>query len=471
MTVSEVLARYVAGASYEALATAAVLAAKRSLIDTLAVALGARGAPGTAEAMRTVERERAVAESSVWQTGYRTSARLAAFVNSLHASALDYDSLHVGTAVHPDIVVIPAVLAVGESERASGKDVIAAIVLGDDLLCRLGLSTRANRGWFYSSLHGVVASAAVVARLLKTNEASVADAMGLAFANGSGTQQPIVERNLSKRALAAFSAATGVFCGYLASEGFKGPREILEGKFGLYRMYEQGDPAVVIDELGRRFENVNISLKPYPSCQGNHAAIDGLLKLRKAHHLTPDNVAQIEVTVSPYTSRLVGAPFEPGAYPQVAAQFSLQYSLACVLLRGRLGIGDIQDEAVLDPKIRDLASRAVIKVDARNRGNYVPVDLVVTKTDGTSLATTVSALRGSVKAPLSDVELREKLATCLESGGYQPTLGKVDRLIESLSNIEQERDVSDLMKRISALLREKSTQKRARRNSKVAVNS
>lgn len=470
MTVSELLARHTARAAFDTLPQEAVIAAKRSLIDTLAVALGARGAPGTEEALRIVEREDSAPASSIWQTGYKTSARMAAFVNSLHASALDYDSLHAAAAVHPDIVIIPTVLAVGESEKVSGKDAIAAIVVGDDLLCRLGLSTRLNSGWFYTSLHGVVASAAVTAKLLKAGESAIADAMGLAFINGSGTQQPIVERNLSKRALAAFSAAGGVFCGYLGAEGFKGPREILEGTFGLYRMYEEGDAGVVTEALGRRYENVNISVKPYPSCQGNHAAIDGLLKLRAEHRLKAENVAEIEVTVSPYTVRLVGAPFDPAESPQVAAQFSVQYSLACVLLKGRLGIGDIQEEAVLDPKVRELARRVVVKADPQNQNNYVPVDLLVKKKDGTSLTARVETLRGSADAPFSAADLREKFARCVEAGGYRLTRGEVDGLIEWVNNLERERDLSDLLTRISRLLSPTQGKRRARRDKKLALS-
>lgn len=452
MTVSENLARHVARATFDALPAAAVVAAKRSLIDTLGVALGARGAPGTREAIALVKREGAAEASTIWATGTRTSPRLAAFVNSVHAAALDFDSLHAATAVHPDVVIVPAVLAVGESEKVSGRDAIAAIVVGDDLLCRLASSTRANSGWFYTSLHGGVASAAVTAKLLATDAAGIADAMGLAFINGAGTQQPIVERDMSKRALGAFSAATGVFCGYLGAEGFRGPREILEGRFGLYRMYEEGDAGVVTEALGERFENVNIALKPYPSCQGNHAAIDGLLKLQAEHGLKPRDVAQIEVTVSPYAYRLVGAPFDPTGNPQIAAQFSVQYSLACALLRGRLGIGEIQETTVLDPAVRELARRVVVKQDPENRNNYVPVELLVRKNDGTSLTARVETLRGGTDAPFSAAELREKFLRSLEAGGCRPTNGEIDGLLERVDRLEREPDLFGLVVLIERLL-------------------
>lgn len=452
MTLSEVLARHVSAATFNELPRKAVDAAKRSLIDTLGVALAARGAPGTGEALALAKRESAAEVSTIWSTGTRTSPRLAAFINSVYAGALDYDSLHPATATHPDIVIVPVVLAVGESEKVTGKNALTAIVIGDDLLCRMASSTRANSGWFYTSLHGGIVSAAVTAKLLKARESGIADAMGLAFVNGAATQQPIAERNLSKRALAAFSAASGVFCGCLAAEGFKGPREIFEGGFGLYRMYEDGDATAVTKMLGQRFENVNIAVKPYPSCQGNHAAIDGLLKLQAEHQLKPSDVAQIQVRVSPYTHRLVGARFDPTDNPQVAAQFSMQYSIACAMLRGQFGIGEIQEDVVLDPEIGRLARRIIVNQDPQNGNNYVPVELLIRTTDGRLLTTKVETLRGSAEAPFSAEELREKFLGCLEASGRYLTNGEADSFMERIERLEQETDLCSLLAEIARLV-------------------
>lgn len=82
--------------------------------------------------------------STLWITGEKASGRAAAFCNSVAASAVDFDSVHIGAAVHPDIVNVPISLAIGESTRRSDKDALTAITLASDLLCRLALSSRAN---------------------------------------------------------------------------------------------------------------------------------------------------------------------------------------------------------------------------------------------------------------------------------------------------------------------------------------
>jgi 2-methylcitrate dehydratase PrpD len=65
-----------------------------------------------------------------------------------------------------------------------------------------------------------------------------------------GTQQPAVERCLAKRMQPAWAAHAGILAGLLAGSGISGPSESLEGEYGLYRMFERGDPTTIIQELG-----------------------------------------------------------------------------------------------------------------------------------------------------------------------------------------------------------------------------
>jgi 2-methylcitrate dehydratase PrpD len=449
MTVSTVLAEYVAQASYACLPPAAVRAAKASLVDTLAVAIAARAAPGVSEVIDLAVQEGGRPASSLWARQQRVPPRAATFANGFIASALDFDSLHQEGVAHADIVIVPAAVAVCEELGASGKALLTAIAVGDDLLCRLCRSTRLNTGWFYTSLYGPIASAAITARLLGSGSSRIAAAMGIGFMSASGTQQPAVERSMGKRMLGALSAAAGVQAGYLGHSGLAGPREILEGRFGLYAMHEQGDAAAVIQDLGTRFENARIGFKLYPSCQCNHAAIEGMLKLKGTHMLSHLDVERIDVAVSPYMQRLVGAPFEPQANPQVAAQFSIQYSIACVLLFGRLGVREISEETVLDPRIAELVRRIFVTVDPANGNNYAPVLLRVTTKDGRLIEEKVDTFRGSEERPLTDSDLKDKLTMCIEAAGASNAQAKAHVVFDSLANIEDTPDVTAL---VSALL-------------------
>lgn len=441
MAIATDIARHIACNSYETLPAAAIRAAKRSIVDTMAVAWGARGTADPRPFSDAATRNDAARISTIWISGAKSSARTAAFINSVASSTLDFDSVHIGGAVHPDIVSVPVALALSEATGVSGKVAVAAVALGCDLMCRFALSTRANSGWFYTSVYGSIVSAAITAKLLGGTADQIESACGLGFLRSSGTYQPVTERSSSKRALAALAVDAGILCGYLGMHGISGPRDWLEGRFGLQQMYERGDPSAVVEGLGCEYRNAEISIKPYPSCQANHAPVDAILALRRKTGVTADQVAWIEVVVSPYMNRLVGASYVPDDNPQVAAQFSVQYSLACALSRGRLGIEDIRERSATDPELVELASRVRVTVDERNSNNYCPATVRVILKDGSVFSETSVSLRGGAEHPLTDDELLGKLASCLEAGGYGADEQLPERVWKSVMDLDEERNV------------------------------
>jgi len=452
VTIESLLAEHVAEATFDTLPKSSVEAARRSLVDTVMVACGAARTPGMKEATRAAL-SGADGNVSIWHTGQTSSARAAVFLNGLAAAALDYDSIYPDAAVHPDLIAVPVALSLCEARDGTGRDLLCAIALGGDLMCRLALATRANTGWFYTSLYGAVVSAAVTAHLLKCKAPEVMHAMGLGAMNAAGTYQPVKERSLSKRTLAAFAADSGVLCGQIAAEGYPGPSQWLLGQFGMHSMYEAGDSDTIVRNLGTVFENERISLKPYPSCQCNHAAIDALLELRAEHSLVAEDVQSIEAIISPYMFTLVGAPYAPGMTPQVAAQFSIQYSLARALLDGEFGIAAIQDAAASDPRAIELTSRIRVTVDPDNPGNYNPAVVRLTLRNGTVLAQENTVLRGSVDSPLTSNQLNAKAYDCLMAGGYKINHAVAGAIVDSLLNVEQESSVSGFMTQIRSTLR------------------
>jgi 2-methylcitrate dehydratase PrpD len=457
MDTEHALARHLSSASFDALPSAAIAAAKRSLVDTLAVAWGATNSPGMAEIQRAVLRDAAPGPGTVWTAGMSVPVRPAVFINSVAAAALDYDSVYPDAAVHTDIVVVPVALAMGESLSLPGRDVLCAIAVGSDLMCRLARATRANSGWFYTSVYGAIAAAAVTAKLRNAGEEAVGHAMGLGFMNAAGTYQPVIERSPSKRLLAAFAAESGLLSGQLAAEGYSGPREWLSGKFGVHALYESGDAACITRGLGEVYENTRLSVKPYPSCQCNHAAIDALLALRTRHRLRPEDVAEIEVVISPYMDRLVGGPYSPGEAPQVAAQFSVRYSLARTLLDGRLGIAEVQKEAALDPAAAEWAARVRVTVDPENQANYCPVTVRVTTRDGSVLSQTAAVVRGSAEAPLTSNEWKDKFSDCAGAAGNRITDQQAGAMIEAIMEIDREPTITGFVSRV-ARMRDSSAQ-------------
>jgi 2-methylcitrate dehydratase PrpD len=417
------------------------------MLDTLAVGWAGTTAPGAPEAHALLAEEGGRADSSIWGYGGRLPAAAATFVNSICGGALDYDGVNT---VHADIVALPAALAIAERERASGKDFLAAYVIGSDLCSRFGGSiTGAHKGWFTTSIYGAFGAAATAAKLLRLDATATRNALGIALSQAAGTQQSNIEQALTKRLQGAFAARAGVFSAQLAQRGITAPREAIEGKFGLYQLYQEGNPLKVLDRLGERFEHENTAIKKYPCCACSHASLEAALHLVREYDLKPADVTVIEVTHSPFMHRLVGAPFNPGDNPQVSAQFSVQYAMACALARRRMSVADLEDGAIFDPAIRDIAQRVRIVVDDANKSSRNPATVTMTTRQHGTVSRTTEKFPWSPQDPPGAADLNEKLDACFAAGVKPLTAERKAKLIERVQAIE---DVTDMREFFSGIL-------------------
>jgi len=412
------IAHYIVDTPYAAIPAASLNAAKRFMLDTLAVAWAGSDAPGCHEAHALLVDEGGRADSSAWAYGGgRLPAMSAAFINGMTSAALDYDGIGSGASVHVNITVLPAALAMAERLHASGKDFLSAFVIGADLTYRLAAAADLpNAGFHYVPIYGVFGAAAACARLMKLSVLETRHALGIAFMQASGTQQANIDPSLSKRMMSAFAARAGVHAALLAQRGITGPAQAIEGKFGLFKMYQGGKAALLLDELGSRFDNVLGSIKMYPSCGANHTTIAGTLDLIRQYDLTADDVLSVDVTMPPYAARLVGNAYDPSGDAQVAAQFSVRYTIACLLVRRRLGLAEIQEDAARDTEINRHVGKINVHIDETQKGTRGPIVLRMrTQTHG-EIATRAEHVPGSVEAPVSDAEIQQKFDECFRLG-------------------------------------------------------
>ncbi|MDF3074899.1 MAG: MmgE/PrpD family protein [Alphaproteobacteria bacterium] len=444
MAISDQLALHIASARYENLPQTAITAAKRLIVDTMGTGYAGATEPGCAEVTDMVLADGSAAHASLWSGGQQTSAVGAALANGTFAAALDYDSLHFDGVLHPEIVTLPAALAVGEREARSGRDLITAIVVGGDLMCRLALSTGRDSAWFGTSTHGTFGAAAACAVMLGLNKDQTRNAIGLALCQTSGTYQAAWEKTLAKRMQSAFAARNGVVAAELARRGITGPVASIEGKAGFYAAFEPGDADVLLADLGRRYETLNTGIKKYPSCGCNHAPVQAAIDLGRQGGIPLDSIERIRVRVTPYMHNLVGGEFDPTSNLQVAAQFSVKYSVACGLLRQEFKLADLGRERVLEPRVRALAERVEIEIDPVNTGFLQPATVFV-QAGGSNFERTVDTVPGSMQAPLSDAEVAEKFHDCMSYGAVAGKAIDGVCLFESLSTLEEVDDLSQMM--------------------------
>ncbi len=435
-SITESLAAFVAETVYENMPNEVIASTKRRVVDTMGVAWAGSTAPGCDGARQVTLDEGATGVSTLWANGEKTGCRGAAFVNGMHAAALDYDSVYEKGSVHPDIVVTPAAWAIAEQTGADGKAFLAAVALGNEVACRLGSANRENRGWFFTSLHGVFGAAAAAGKLLGLDAGDICNALGLALTRAAGTQQALIEKSLAKRAQSGFAAEAGVFAAQLAAVGVSGPREAIEGKFGYHALYGAGEHTLIVDQLGGHYESLATAIKKYPSCTANHVPIDLLIQTAETQGLEVGDIESVEVELSPFADGLVGAAFDPSSNPQVAAQFSIHYSAASALLRRKLGIAEIQDEAVFDADVAGLIPKIAVSIDTENAGKFAPAGIRIRKLDGEVLESRMDYVPGTQENPLSDGQVAAKFRDCAAFGLHPMSEADADAFAARLTGID-----------------------------------
>jgi 2-methylcitrate dehydratase PrpD len=443
MTLSEAIADFAVGTSYDDLPAPVVARAKDLVQDTLAVAWAGTESSGSDDMFAMVTEEGGRADATIWGFGARAPAAGAAFVNGCTSAALDYDSLHLTAMSHAAIVTLPVAFALAEREKLSGREFLAAFAVGYEVLCRLGLSTREFSGWFYTSMHGIFGGAVAGAKALRCDREGVVNALGAALSHCGGTQQAIIEKSLTKRMQSAFAARNAVFCAQLGRRGVVAPREAFDGKFGFYAKYEKGDASVVRDGLGARWELLETMTKKFPSCGCNHAAIEAALQLRDGRRIAVGDIEHMEASISPFMARLVSAPYNPTGNPQIAAQFSVQYSVASALARGRLGVREILPAAALDESVRALAHRVKVVVDESRTDPAVMSAVVrVRLRSGETVEREVVALPGTPENPMTSADVQAKFAECTSLGVSPLSATQASALSARIQSIEEVADMS-----------------------------
>ena len=292
MSLSADLSAYVVKTRFQDLPGAATIAAKRSLLDAIGVTLAASGlSPECRPFIELAIASGGTPEATIIGFGNKLSAPLAALANGAMAHALDFEDAYDPAPCHPNAQMIPAALAIAEATGASGREVVAALAVGCDLVCRLGLSLTVSFdtfGWYPPPILGAYGAAAAAGKLLKLTPEQMLDAFSLVLCQATCSAELKYSPHSTIRAVRdAFAAQAGVLSALLAQRGVKGFDLPFEGKAGFFALYARGqyEPARITENLGSVFEGVNISYKAWPACRGTHSYIEAALALSKQHKL------------------------------------------------------------------------------------------------------------------------------------------------------------------------------------------
>jgi 2-methylcitrate dehydratase PrpD len=445
------LATFVAGLRYEDLPSDVTERAKRLILDITGIIVRARnGAESTPSLMAAVEKlGLANGKCSVMGDAKSYAPTAAALINGTLAHSLDFDDTHAEGSLHSSAPIVPAALAAAEMNDASGKELIAAVVAGYEVQIRLSLALNPtahyNQGFHPTATCGVFGAAAAAAKLMGLDVDGIQDAFGIALSQSAGSMEFLVDGSWTKRSHVGQAAQNGLICAALAAEGFKGPKEAFEGRYGLFHSHSpKSEPGKAVAQLGQAWETMRLAVKPYPSCRYSHAAIDGILSLMKEHQFTADDVEEVEIGLPQTGWNIIGGPQDKTVVENVVdGQFSMPFCAAIALREG----GFVWDDYA--KHLKDNATKALTKkvravVDKRAETEF-PANMSGTvriKTSKGEFETFVVVPRGEPSNFLKDSEFRDKF-----DGLCAPYLGQeqVNRLADSLLALEQANSVSAIM--------------------------
>src|SRR5579872_259511 len=437
--VTKSLAQFVAETQWDALTPAVIHQAKRALVNFFAVVLIGCREPTIETALQSLASFSAGKQAAVIGRGERLDALSAAFLNAASANVLDFCDTHVPTVIHPTAPVAPALFALGEGKRVSGRDLILAFVLGTEIECRIGLAMSPGhyrRGWHITATCGVFGAAAGAGKLLALDAELLVSALGLAATQAAGLCECL--GTPAKSVHVGNAARNGLWSALLAAQGVTGPAEPLTGGQGYFHaLAETPQLSFVTDGLGETWEIMKTAFKPYPCGFVVHPVLDCVIDWRRAH---PDAVVEnVIVTGNPL---LAARTDRPNISTSGQSQVSVQHAVAAALVTGKAGIAQFTDACVNDPRVVALRGKVAVKRDESFATTAAAVEIATT--DGKVYRLHQRAARGSDDNPMTDGDLEDKLR---DAAAQAIPHNDVAALIETIWTVDDCADIASIAAR------------------------
>jgi len=464
MNVTEGFIRYSTSTRYEDLPENVVTVAKRVVMNTVAAIIAGSTAEGIKELASLMMEWGGKKEATLMLHGCQLPAHEAVMVNASMARALDFDEYNLNTGVHTGATVVPIALAASElCSGTNGKDFIAAVVVGAEIMSRMRLVPDlciGVSGWT-GEIFGGFGGAITAGRILGLTEDQMWNALGLAFSQASGTSQTIYDGVLATRFQQGFSARAGFVSARLAQKGLTGVRNFLDGKAGFYPVYYRGlkyNIGRLLDNIGEKYEFLNIATKPYPSCGFNMGPIENILDIMREQHLKATDISKIRLHVNQQMYNTVCAPPETRYRPETIADamFSLPYVLGTATLKGSVELDDFMGDVMKDPKRLEMADKVEINVDSdidkesKKLGLALSLHVMDVETkSGTVFSKKLYYAKGFPQKPMTLEDCTQKAKRCAPFAVKAVSEQKIKAIRELVENIEDVQDMAPLAMMLS----------------------
>jgi 2-methylcitrate dehydratase PrpD len=439
--VTRMLAQFIVSSGFEDLPAPVRHEAARTLLNWVGCAVGGSRHDTVANAMAALSPFFGPGQATLFGRCERADVLHASLLNGISSHVLDFDDTHIETAIHPAAPVAPAILALAEQRGASGRDFMAALVIGIEIELRIGMAVTPahyKTGWHITGTAGVFGSAAAAGKLLGLNEQQMRWALGLAAAQPVGLQEMF--GSMTKSFHPGRAAQNGLTSALLAHKGFTASEQGLEAKRGWLNVLSSACDFAAITKAG--WEILNNSYKPFACGLVVHPVIDGCLQLRNANGLTADMIHRIEIAVHP---RVMEVTSIRNPRTGLEGKFSVYHAAAVAVAAGAAGEREFSDETVRTSVIEDL--RRLVSATVDPGLGKAQARVTIRLKNGERLAVFVERAIGSVQNPMSDRMLEDKFRG-LSEGILSPD--KTDRLIDLCWGADKLADAAEIARSASS---------------------
>jgi 2-methylcitrate dehydratase PrpD len=434
-----------------------VAQAKRCLVDGFGVILAGstvKGSEIVRDYVRSVSDRKEA--TGIGAGSLMTSAAHAALLNAASGHAMDYDDTQLSTTpdrtfgllTHPTVPALAAALAVAERRHASGAAFLEAFLVGFEVECKIAEAIdpeHYNRGFHSTGTIGTFAGAAAASKLMNMLAPQVRHMLTIASSMSSGVR--VNFGSMTKPLHSARAAENGVVAAELASRGFTGGDDGLDGQWGFFQVFGGGvDLDRLIPVLGRPYTIVNpgSSFKPYPCGSLSHPTMDAMLKAVVDHDLKPDQIKAVRVragsnVLDPLRYRI--------ATNELEAKFCLPFLMASLIVRRKAGVREFTDEFVRSAPVQQMMPRVTNVFDAKIEAqgfdkirSVVEIDLA----DGRTIVQAADErYRGGPDKPFTQAELHEKFTDCAQ---LTMAPGRIPKALEQIEGVDRLKDVGELVR-------------------------
>lgn len=450
---TRILAEYVSGLSYNHIPEEVISHIKFCLIDSFGCALFGSTLPW-GKIITSFTKELGKGKGAlIWGDGAEVPSTSAPLANGTLVHSFEMDDLHRVGVIHPGSEAIPAADAlVRQVGNADGKRFLTAVIAGYEVGCRVAMTGGASqlrRGFHPSATSGTFAAGAAAAKILRLNSLKTVHALGISGTQAAGLMAA-QHSSMVKRMHPGRSAQAGVYAALLAGKGFTGIEDILEAPYGGFcsTFVDKPNLAHLTQDLGERFETLNVGFKPYPCCGSNHTSIDAVKKILREHpEVRAGDIEKIVIRTTRATKLHVAWPYEPKT--MTTAQMNLLFCVAVLLHDRDFFIDQITEASIGRADVLETTRKMEVLEDAElealgDEGRH-GVKVEVQLGGGKTYREKVLHAKGSDKYPMTREEVLQKFRLLASRVLSRPRVEKLENTLLNLEKLDDARKLGKLL--------------------------